>query len=107
MRAWRFPLALLLSISLLALIVSANYWREIDIRQQYMRSTQEAALSSQLMSYQRLFDVLYDNLFNKPEIAELIAQANQADEAEQRRLRGELYRRLFNTWHQFRYERIR
>ncbi len=107
MRAWRFPLALLLSISLLALIVLANYWREIDIRQQYMRSTQEAALSSQLMSYQRLFDVLYDNLFSKPEIADLIAQANQADEEEQRRLRGDLYRRLFSTFEDLKRNDIR
>lgn len=98
MRGLRFPLAVLFMISLLALMVLANYSREIEIHQRHMRATQEAALSSQLMSYQRMFDVLYGNLFNRPEITELIAQANQADEAARRRLRGHLYRLLFPTF---------
>jgi len=98
MRALRFPLAILVMISLLALMVLANYWREIEIHQQHMRATQEAALSSQLMSYQRLYELLYDNLFNTPEVTGLIEQANLADEGEQRRLRGRLYRLVFPTF---------
>ncbi|MEJ2589921.1 MAG: EAL domain-containing protein [Candidatus Thiodiazotropha sp.] len=97
-RSVRLPLLFLLMLAVLALVLSGNYWREIEVRQRFLMSAQEMALTSRLQSYQRLVEVLNENLFTRPEVGALLAEANQADETQQTRLRERLYHRFHPTF---------
>ncbi len=102
MRSMRFSLIVSGLVILLALLLIANYGREVRTRQHFIESSQEAAISSRLSSYQRLLEVLYDNLFDRPEVAEMLSRALQADEQEQAHLRGRLYREFYPAFSQLR-----
>lgn len=94
MKAWRFRLVVLSLIGVLALVLAGNYWREIEVRRQFLQSAQETAITSRLHSYQRLVEVLYENLFSQPDVAALLAKAGRADEVERQDLRERLYRQF-------------
>ncbi len=98
MKRGRFPLIVSGRLLLLALVLLANDSREVETRLQFIQSSQEAAIESRLSSYQRLLEVLYGNLFNRPEVVDALAKARQATEAEQARLRGRLYREFYATF---------
>ncbi len=100
MRGMRFSLVVSGLVILLALLLLANYGREVQTRQYFIESSQEAAITSRLSSYQRMLEVLYDNLFNRAEVTAALAQARQADAQEQARLRGRLYREFYPTFTQ-------
>jgi diguanylate cyclase (GGDEF)-like protein/PAS domain S-box-containing protein len=83
---------------LLALLLLVNYERELEVRQRFIRSSQESAIESRLSSYQRLLEVLNDNLFNRPHVAALLTRALEGDEQERAKLRGRLYREFYATF---------
>ncbi len=94
----RFPFAVSGLVLLLALVLSANYQREVETRQRFIERTQESAIESRLNSYQRLLEVLFKNIFERPELAAALAQAQEADAESQARLRGRLYREFYPTF---------
>lgn len=98
MRAARLPLVILLMLTVLALVLSANYWREIEVRQRFLMTAQEMALTSRLQSYRRLVEVLNENLFSRPEVGAMLAEADRADEAGRARLRERLHRQFYPTY---------
>ncbi|MEJ2694784.1 MAG: diguanylate cyclase, partial [Candidatus Thiodiazotropha sp.] len=79
-------------VIVLALMLYANYRRELEVRQRFIQSSQDAVIDSRLSSFQHMLDVLHGNLFNRPEVIATLERALQADVAEQARLRGRLYR---------------
>jgi diguanylate cyclase (GGDEF)-like protein/PAS domain S-box-containing protein len=85
-------------VLLLALLLLANYGHEVETRQRFIETSRETAMESRLHSYQRLLEVLYDNLFNQPEVTAVLAQALEADAEEKARLRGRLHRDFFPTF---------
>ena len=97
-RSVRLPLFFLSMLAVLALVLSGNYWREIKVRQRFLMSAQEMALTSRLQSYQRLVEVLNENLFTQPDVGALLAEADRADEAQKNRLRERLYHRFYPTY---------
>jgi diguanylate cyclase (GGDEF)-like protein/PAS domain S-box-containing protein len=97
-RALRYPLIVSGLLSLLALLLLANYGHEVETRQRYIGNSLESAITSRLSSYQRLLQALYDNLFNRPEVAVLLARALEGDEQERARLRDRLYREFYLTF---------
>ena len=98
MRGMRFPFVAIGLVVLLALLLMANYQREVETRQRFVERTQESAIESRLNSYQRLVEVLFENLFNRTELAEALAQAGEANGEFQARLRGRLYREYYPAY---------
>jgi diguanylate cyclase (GGDEF)-like protein/PAS domain S-box-containing protein len=85
-------------VLLLALLLLASYVHEVETRQRFIETSQESAISSRLSSHQRLLEVLYDNLFNRADVAVTLARALEGDERERARLRGRLYREFHSTF---------
>ena len=98
MRGLRFPFVAAGLVVLLALLLLADYQREVETRQRFIERTQESAIQSRLHSYQRLLEVLFENIFDRPQLAATLAQARDADEAWQARLRGRLYRDYYPVY---------
>jgi diguanylate cyclase (GGDEF)-like protein/PAS domain S-box-containing protein len=94
----RYQLIVVGFVILLALLLMTNYGREVETRQRYIESSQESAIESRLKSYQRLLEVLYDNTFNRPDVAAVLARASEGDERERARFRGRLYREFYPTF---------
>jgi PAS domain-containing protein len=97
-RVTRYPLIVSGLVSLLALLLLANYGREVETRQHYIATSQERAIASRLSSYQRLLEVFYDNHFDRPQVAALLARALEGDEQVRSRLRDGLYREFSPTF---------
>ena len=88
----RFPILILGLVLLLALVLWLNYQREVETRQRFVEHTLEAAIESRIDSHQRLLAVLFENMFEGPELAAALDRASEADREEQVRIRGRLYR---------------
>ncbi len=98
MKGLRFHFIVFGLVILLALVLQANYGREVQARQGFIQRSQERALDSRLRSYQGLLEVLHENLFNRPQVTAVMVQALVADVDEQARLRAKLYRDYYPTF---------
>lgn len=98
MTGMRFPFVAVGLVVLLALLLLANYQREVETRQRFIERTQESAIESRLNSYQRLLEVLVENIFDQPQLAATLAQARIADGESQARLRGQLYQAYYPVY---------
>jgi diguanylate cyclase (GGDEF)-like protein/PAS domain S-box-containing protein len=94
----RFPFVAFGLVLLLALLLLANYQREVETRQRFIERTQESAIESRLNSYQRLLEVLFENIFDRPELAATLARAREGDVESQAQLRGRLYRDYYPAY---------
>jgi diguanylate cyclase (GGDEF)-like protein/PAS domain S-box-containing protein len=97
-RALRFPFIISGLAVLLGLVLWTNYQGEVETRQRFLARTQESAIESRLNSYQRLLEVLFENIFDRPELAAVLAQAQGAGDESQARLRGRLYREYYPAY---------
>ncbi|MEJ2466411.1 MAG: EAL domain-containing protein [Candidatus Thiodiazotropha sp.] len=100
MKGLRYPLIVTGLMALLGMVLLTNYGREVNTRLRFIERAQEAAIDSRLSSYQRMLEVLYENVFKQPKVAATLSRAIQAEEDEQARLRGQLYREFYPTFQQ-------
>ncbi|MEJ2609002.1 MAG: EAL domain-containing protein [Candidatus Thiodiazotropha sp.] len=98
MKPLHFFLTLLLLVSIEAVILLYNYWREIDNHLQLLDTTQQTAFASSLDSYQRLIEVFYEERFNLLPTATLLEQAASAEKNQQATLRNQLYQRFLSSY---------
>lgn len=102
MRGLRFHLIVSGLVILLALALLVNYVHEVRVRQGFIQSSLEASFDNGLSNYQRMLEVLYANLFNRPEVTAVLARALEAGVDEQAGLRGKLYREYYSTFEHLR-----
>ncbi|MES9860349.1 MAG: EAL domain-containing protein [Candidatus Thiodiazotropha sp. LLP2] len=98
MTSVRFYLALLILIVLEASVLLFNYGREVAHNLALVEASRQTAVTSVLDSYQHIFEVFYDELFNLPPTAALLSKAANSEESAQDELREHLYKRFISSF---------
>lgn len=102
MKRLRFQLVVSGLVIVLALLLLANYGREVEVRQRYIWSSQKAAIDYRVNSYQHMLEVLYENQFSHSEVPSVLSQALRADAAKLSRLRERIFQDLYPTFEHLR-----
>jgi diguanylate cyclase (GGDEF)-like protein/PAS domain S-box-containing protein len=92
---------------LLGAFIYRNYSAEVQQRLGFHSAQLDTGFGTLVDSYRQVIEVVLRQSIDRPEIVDLVAQANGADPDVQRRLRGRLYRALYPVYQLLREHDIR
>ncbi len=93
--------------SIFGLVIYYSISTEINYHLKFRETQLTTAVESITTSYSRLVEAIYEKEINTPDIINLIASADTADEETHSLLRGRLYRRVYPTFKLLKDRKIR
>lgn len=107
-RATLSALALLAVAELtLGIALYRNYHYELDRRLEFHGAQLHTGIVTIVDSYRQVVEILFQRAIQRPEIIDLLAEANVADRLTRNKLRGRLYRQLYPLYELLREHDIR